>query len=125
MTITRGVDAPRVETPNAVMTTLASPAKQGSDLAVWTVSMRPGQVGPTHAVDADQVYVVTGGRLRLTIEERPHVLETGDAVHLAAGTWREVAVDGQAVATALVAMPAGGRVTLPDGTERGVAPWAE
>lgn len=124
MKLTRLLDAPVVETPNARMITLASPSRDGSALAVWQVVMQPGQSGPQHAVDADQVYVVLSGRLRATADGQTSIAEAGDAVLLLAGSLRAVAAEGDAPVRALVSMPAGGRVLMPDGADRGVVAWA-
>lgn len=106
------------------MAPLASPSRDGCALAVWQVTMRPGQAGPQHAVDADQVYVVVAGRLAATVDGHTSIAEAGDAVLLPAGSLRTVTADGDAEVRALVFMPARGRVAMPDGSDRGVVPWA-
>lgn len=125
MKLTRLIDALVIETPNARTATLASPSRDGSALAVWQVSMQPGQAGSQHAVDADQVHVVVAGRLAATVDGDTSIAEVGDAVLLPAGSLRVVATEGDAPVRALVSMPARGRVSLPDGSDRGVVPWAE
>ena len=58
MPVIRNAESRRTETPNAVMTTLASPTQGGAGQAVWRVDMRPGQSGPLHAIDTEQVWTV-------------------------------------------------------------------
>ena len=55
--LVRAGQARRTETPNALMTTLASPS-QGptAGLSMWRVEMRAGQQGPPHAFDTEQVW---------------------------------------------------------------------
>ena len=61
MPVIRHADSRRTETPNAVMTTLASPSQGGAGQAVWRVDMRPGQAGPRHVIDTEQVWTVLAG----------------------------------------------------------------
>jgi quercetin dioxygenase-like cupin family protein len=107
------------ETPNAVMTTLASPTLGGAGRSVWWVRMRPGQVGPEHVMDGEQVWTVVEGAM--TVEPFGD-LAAGDAVVLPAGETRRVAAGPDGV-SALVTGSAGSRAVLPDGTDRGVPDW--
>ena len=54
--LVRAAQARRTETPNALMTTLASPS-QGptAGLSMWLVEMRAGQQGPAHVFDTEQI----------------------------------------------------------------------
>ena len=124
MAITYGAEAPVIETPNAVMKTLASPARLGSALAVWQVTLEPGAAGPEHAMDADEVHVVLSGQLRVTIAGTDATAEAGDAVFVPAGALRRIATAGSAPAVALVSMPAGAHVSTPTGDHHGELPWA-
>ena len=63
----------RTETPNAVMTTLASPTQGPTDqLSIWRVEMRAGQRGPRHVFDSEQVWHVLAGELDVTIGGQKH-----------------------------------------------------
>ena len=45
------------DTPNASMTTLASPTQGGTTvLSLWRVTMRAGQRGPEHSFDVEQAW---------------------------------------------------------------------
>lgn len=96
--LTRPADARRSETPNAVMTTLASPTLTDADeLSVWRVEMTAGQEGPVHAFDAEQVWLVVAGRPVIEVGEDRFVLEPGDALQIPAHVARRVrAGDGAA-----------------------------
>ena len=57
ISLVRAGQARRTETPNALMTTLASPS-QGptAGLSMWRVEMRAGQQGPPHVFDTEHVW---------------------------------------------------------------------
>lgn len=111
-------------TPNARMTTIASPTVGGAtEQSVWWVDMDPGQAGPAHVVDVEQVWTVLGGTLLVEVDETltAHV---GDTLVLPAGAVRRVhAPDG---ARALVCSRAGAKVSVPGETAgRGTPEWMQ
>jgi quercetin dioxygenase-like cupin family protein len=114
-------DAPRHETPNAVMRTLAAPSLGSRELAVWEVAMRPGAAGPEHDTDREQVWTVLEGELHVAIGGDTVVVAAGEALRIPAGVPRRVAAVSDA--RAVVASTAGVRVTTPDGGSRPL-PWA-
>ena len=62
----RSGQARRTETPNAVMTTFASPTQGASrELSLWQVDMRAGQAGPEHVFDSEQVWHMLDGTARI------------------------------------------------------------
>jgi quercetin dioxygenase-like cupin family protein len=123
MPVIRHGDSRRTETPNAVMTTLASPTLGGAGHAVWRVDMRRGQAGPAHAFDVEQVWTVLRGGAIVELSGEAHELRAGDTVVIPAAAERRIVADAAAGFSGLVTAPAGARVTLPDGTDRGVPPW--
>lgn len=109
------------ETPNAVMTTLASPTLGATrELALWRVRMAAGAVGPEHAFDSEQVWTVVAGAARVTVDGEEVTLAAGDTIVLPAGATRRVAVD--APFEALVAGSAGARATAA-GHDGAIPPW--
>jgi quercetin dioxygenase-like cupin family protein len=111
----------RTETPNAVMTTLASPTLGGtSELAVWRVRMEPGQAGPLHSFDSEQVWTVVAGAASATVDGRAVTLSAGDTLVLPAGVVRRIEADGPF--EALVAGRAGARADAA-GREPATPPW--
>jgi quercetin dioxygenase-like cupin family protein len=122
MPVIHRADARRTETPNAVMTTLASPTQGGAGRAVWRVDMRPGQIGPEHAFDAEQVWTVIEGAATVELDGATHALAAGDTVVMPAGAARRV-TSAPAGFAAIVSAPAGARARLADGTDKGVPPW--
>lgn len=124
MAVNRRADAQISETPNGVMCTLASPARHGSAIAVWDVTLQPGASGPDHWIDVDQVYVVLSGSLRVAIDGIDETASSGDSVVIPGGALRRIATAGNDPVTALVSMPAGGQVSTPSGSHSGGLPWA-
>ena len=122
LTVTRSADARRVETPNATMTTLASPGVGGAAHALWRVEMAPGQAGPPHRSDVEQVLTVTAGRVRLSVDGEVRELLPGDTAVVPAGALRRVEAP-EGLQLLISAAPTANAV-LPDGTDRGVLPWA-
>ena len=114
--------ARRTETPNAVMTTLASPTQGGAAHALWRVDMAPGQAGPAHVFDAEQVWTVLDGGATLALSGVEHAVGPGDTVVIPAQAQRRV-VAGAGGLTAIVTAAPGARARLVDGTDRGVPAW--
>ncbi len=115
MPVIRSKDCRRTTTPNAVMTTLASPAQGGAGLAVWRVEMGPGQSGPLHAFDTEQVWTVLDGGATVTLDGTALAVTPGDTAVLPADAPRQILADPKAGFTAIVAAPAGTRAFSPGG----------
>jgi len=108
MTVIRADQARRTETPNAVMTTLASATLGGSRQAVWRVDMAPGAAGPVHAFEAEQVWTVLDGGAHIAVDGETATVAAGDTVVMPADVSRQIRTD--AGLTALVCAPATARV---------------
>jgi quercetin dioxygenase-like cupin family protein len=81
----------RSETPNAVMTTLASPTQGPTGrLSLWKIAMRAGQRGPLHVFDSEQVWHLLAGEADFEVDGEVHHLRAGDAVVIPAGAARVV-----------------------------------
>jgi quercetin dioxygenase-like cupin family protein len=114
MPVIRHADSRRTETPNAVMTTLASPSQGGAGQAVWRVDMRPGQAGPRHSMDTEQVWTVLDGSASIDADGEQITVGAGDTLILPAGLPRRISADPAAGLAAIVAAPAGGRAHTAD-----------
>lgn len=123
MCIIHTLDARLSETPNAVMTTLASPTLGGSALALWRVEMAPGAVGPAHRFAVEQVWTILAGAAAFVIDGQTHTVAAGDTVILRADQLRQVRADPVEGLDALAASPGPAHAVLADGTDRGVPPW--
>lgn len=119
----RATQARRTQTPNALMTTLASPS-QGptAGLSMWLVEMRAGQQGPAHVFDTEQIWHLIEGEAEVTVDARQLVLRPGDTVVLPAGAERQVSARADAQ---LVVCGRGNAVVRVPGeaAPRGTPPW--
>ena len=71
----------RSETPNATMTTLASPTLGATAaLSMWQVEMAAGAQGPPHVFDSEQVRTVLEGQLAAVVAGEESELRAGDTV---------------------------------------------
>jgi quercetin dioxygenase-like cupin family protein len=113
----------RTETPNATMTTLASPTLGGSaGLSVWQVEMAPGSRGPLHVFDSEQVWTVLDGAIAVTADGVRHELGAGDTIVLRAGVTRQVEAEPEA--RILVCGRGDAVVSVPgEQDDRGTPPW--
>ncbi|WP_283134841.1 cupin domain-containing protein [Rhizohabitans arisaemae] len=122
MPVIRHAETRRTETPAAVMTTLASPTQGGAQTALWRVDMGPDACGPSHVVDAEQVWTFLKGGATVDLPGQALTVHPGDTVILPAGVVREV-TSGPDGFTAIVTAPAGTHAAGPDGTGRILPPW--
>lgn len=122
LTTVRASERRVTETPNAVMTTVASPSLGRSTTSLWLVEMHPGAVGPEHAFDGELIWAVTRGTGRLTSEGSTCELGAGDTVVLPGGAMRQFTAGPEGF-TAVVTGPGGSTVTRADGEPAGVPPW--
>ena len=116
MPVIRHADSRRTETPAAVMTTLASPSQGGAGQAVWRVDMRPGQAGPRHAIDTEQVWTVLAGGATVELDGQVLAVGPGDTLIMPADAPRRLTADPAAGFTAIAVAPAGSRAYVLDGT---------
>src|SRR5258707_13792593 len=107
MPVVRRADRRLTETPNAVMTTLASPTQGGAGHSVWRVDMRPGQSGPLHAIDAEQVWTVLDGGATVELDGQAHAVGPGDTLVMPADAPRRGTADPRAGFSAIVVAPPG------------------
>ncbi|WP_405365840.1 cupin domain-containing protein [Kitasatospora sp. NBC_00039] len=134
MSVIRSTEARRTETPNAVMTTYASPTQGGAALAVWHVDMQPGRQGPLHAMDTEQVWTFLTGDVVIDLAGEEVAVAAGDTVVLPADVARQLRTSSGF--TAVVASPTPSVAYNPDAVtpegacglaprddERVVPPW--
>lgn len=105
-------DARRTVTPAATMTTLASPTQGGAAQPVWRVDMGPTVTGPTHAIDAQQVWTVLAGGATLEIDGGELAISVGDTIVIPADVRRRITAHGAGL-SAIVVAPAGMRAYAP------------
>jgi quercetin dioxygenase-like cupin family protein len=113
----------RIETPNAVMTTLASPTLGGTtDLSLWTVEMSAGSSGPLHRFDSEQLWTVLDGELRVELEGEELRLITGDTIVLPAAAERQIHAETD-TRTIVCGNADGVAWVSAEDAARGVPPW--
>lgn len=95
-TLVRAEDARISVTPNATMTTLSSPSLSGSANSLWRTNMKPGQRGPLHSFDVEQIWTVLNGTPRIVVEGQEYSLSPGDTLRISAGAMRQVFTDDAA-----------------------------
>jgi quercetin dioxygenase-like cupin family protein len=112
MPVIRSAESRRTETPNAVMTTLASPTQRAAAQSVWRVDMKPGHAGPLHGIDVEQVWAVLAGGASIELGPETVRVDQGDTIVIPADSARRVTADPQAGLVAIVAAPAGLRAYI-------------
>ena len=123
MSVIRCGEARRTETPNTVMTTLASPTLGGARQALWRVDMTGGQAGPLHAFDVEQVWTVLGGGASVQLDGATITIGAGDTIVLPAGAPRRITADPAAGLSAIATAAAGALARAPDRADSVVPPW--
>jgi quercetin dioxygenase-like cupin family protein len=123
ITTVRAREHRRIETPNATMTTLASPTLgPTSSLSMWRVEMTAGAQGPAHAFDSEQIWTVLEGRASVAVDDHTAELAAGDTIVLPAGAQRRVKAG---TAVRLLVCGHGDAVVRVPGEDapRGTPPW--
>ncbi|MFC4118633.1 cupin domain-containing protein [Nonomuraea zeae] len=123
MTVIRGAQARRSETPSGVMTTFASPTQGGASRSLWKVEAKPGVAGPVHDFDSEQVWSWLAGAATVELGGETFAVAAGDVVVMPAHTVRQVLADPENGYVAVVTAPAGARAMSADGADYGVPPW--
>ena len=119
----RAADQRVVTTPNASMTTLASPTQgRSDDLAMWRVEMNAGQRGPRHIFDSEQLWAASSGTVVINLDGEQLTLGAGDAIVLPANAQRQISAETDATAIVCGHGRAIARVPGEDAS-RGTPPW--
>jgi quercetin dioxygenase-like cupin family protein len=122
MNVIRSAETRRTETPNAVMTTLASPTQGNSGQAVWRVEMAAGHAGPLHGIDAEQVWTVLAGGASIEAGADDVTLESGDTIVLPADVPRRITANQGEGLVAIVSAAASMRAYVLQGSVAGPHP---
>ena len=109
--LVKRTDARTTTTPNATMTTLASPTLGATNgRSLWLVDMTADATGPMHVFDTEQIWTVIDGHVTIEIDDVPHSLDAGDTLVIPGASRRQVhattacrmLVTGDATATASI-----------------------
>jgi quercetin dioxygenase-like cupin family protein len=123
MSVVTAAAARRTETPNATMTTCASPTLGStSGLSLWRVQMRPAARGPAHTVDSEQLLTVLRGTVTVDLGDTRSVLRSGDTIVLAPDVVRQITAESS---TELLVCGHGDAIVSVPGEDapRGTPPW--
>jgi quercetin dioxygenase-like cupin family protein len=116
-------EARETETPNATMTTFASPTLGGTEaLSLWRVAMAAQARGPAHWFDSEQIWTITKGEVDIVGGEQTLELRAGDSVVLEADFERRI--EARTEAEMIVCGYGDARVTASgEAEDRGTPPW--
>lgn len=121
--LVRQAESRRSETPNAVMTTLASPTLGGARSAVWRTEVKPGVKGPVHLFDVEQIWTFLEGEAVIELDGETSTAGPGDTAVLPARTTRRLTA-GPRGYTAIVTAPADAHAWIPgDIGNKATPPW--
>ena len=123
MIIINPSEARTTRTASAVMHSLAAPSQGSEQLATWKVSVIHRGESPVHVIDKDQVWRPITGSFEFTVDGDTEQVSAGQALVVPAGSVRQFRSTGEPI-EALVAMPAGGRVSIPGAAAASPVPWA-
>ena len=123
MTLVHHAENRRSETPNAVMTTLASPTLGGARSSVWRTEVKPDVKGPVHVFDVEQIWTFLEGAATVELDGEAFTVGPGDTAVLPAEAIRRLTAGPEGYA-AIVTAPAGARAwTLDDVRNKIVPSW--
>jgi quercetin dioxygenase-like cupin family protein len=122
MTLVRDADTRTTETPNGVMTTLASPSVGGAERSLWRVEALPGAEGPQHVFDVEQIWTWLDGDATVELGDAALAVTRGDTVIMPAGVLRRV-LAGDGGYTVVVTASPEAKAFGADGREYGVPAW--
>jgi mannose-6-phosphate isomerase-like protein (cupin superfamily) len=121
--IIRNTESRRIETPTAIMHTLASPTQGAAANPIWKVEAVAGVAGPVHHIDSEQVWTFVDGAAIVTIDGESAALTPGDTAVVPADAERQF-TPGADGFTAIVTGPAGMSAYLPGRPDEKIAaPW--
>lgn len=123
MTVIPAADRRTTTTPNATMTTCATPEQGRSSLASWMTTMAPGAQGPWHRLDGEQVLTVLAGGLTLEHGGEAVHLGVGDTAVIPADDERRITADEHAGVEMACAAPRPLRAVDGEGADRGIPDW--
>jgi len=121
MQIVRATQRRTSTTPNATMTTLASPSLGSAESSLWLVDMPAGIRGPEHSFAGEVLWSLTAGSGTVRVDGVDHPLEAGDTVVIPAGELRQFTAGSTGFSGVVTVRE--GEAFLGDGSSAGVPPW--
>ncbi|HEX7133022.1 MAG TPA: cupin domain-containing protein [Iamia sp.] len=123
MTVIPAGDRRTTSTPNATMTTCASPDQGSAATVLWLTAMEPGAQGPWHRLDGEQLLTVLAGAVTLEHDGTTTRLGPNDAAVIPADDERRFTADAEVGVEMACAAPRPLRAHDGEGVDRGVPGW--
>jgi quercetin dioxygenase-like cupin family protein len=123
MPIVRDRDAVPHRLHGSTFHSYAAPATGSRELCAWRLEVPPGTVGAPHRVSREEVFLILGGRLTVTLDGVTGDLTPGDVLLVPAGAELRADNLSDGVVTAWVTTSVGLRATMADGSAVS-PPWA-
>ena len=116
MPIVRDRDAVQHRLHGSTFHSYAAPATGSREICAWRLELSPGTEGVPHRVSREEVFLILGGRLTVTLDGETGDLTAGDVLVVPAGA--ELSADNRTgeVATAWVTTSVGLEATMADGS---------
>ena len=105
-------------------TAYANSSTGTADLCAWSTRVPAGEPGLPHRVSREEIFLVTAGTPRFTIDDETTEPAPGDVVITPAGSLLTIEALGDQDSIIWVTTTLGLTVKLPDGTEF-APPWAQ
>src|SRR3954470_3995671 len=116
MPIISHTTAPCFELPGLTVHALASPSRGATETCVWRISLGPGTPGLPHQVTREEIFVITAGTARVTIDGATSDLVAGDALVVPQGVPFCLENVSKKPCEAVVSFPVGGQAVTSEGT---------
>lgn len=122
MPVLRPSDAVVHELHGSRFSSYVAPGAGSTELCAWRVEVPPGTFGVAHTVSREEVLLVLGGTVRVNLDGVESRADTGDVVHVPAGSTLQLDNHAAASAVAWVTTSVGFEAVLADGG-RITPPW--
>jgi len=124
MPVIRSAEGTAHDVEGTTFTAYANSQTGTAELCAWSTTVPAGQPGLPHHVSKEEIFLITSGTPRYTIDEETVDAQPGDVVVVPAGSLLTIEARGDQDSTIWVTTSLGMTVKLPDGTEF-PPPWAQ
>jgi mannose-6-phosphate isomerase-like protein (cupin superfamily) len=124
MPIIRSAEGVAHDTHGVTFTAYANSKTGAAELCAWSTRIRAGQPGLAHRISKEEVFLVTAGTPRFSIDDESVDARPGDVVVAPAGSLLRIDGLGDEDSVLWVTTSHGLTAKLPDGSEF-TPPWAQ
>lgn len=124
MPVIRSTEGTPHDVEGTTFTAYANSNTGAAHLSAWSTRVPAGQPGLPHRVSREEIFLVTAGTPRFTIDDETTETTPGDVVVTPAGSMLTIEALGDQDSTIWVTTTLGLTVKLPDGAEF-PPPWAQ